>query len=158
MKIIPIDETIRKEVFNFFTEHWGAPMMVAKGKVHYVDKLPGFVALDEGKIVGLITYRIENGDCEIVSLDSLKENQGIGSKLVEYVVSEAKRHGCRRVWLITTNDNLKAIRFYQKQGFNMAALYLNAVEKARKLKPEIPLYGFDGIPILHEIEFEKILE
>ncbi|ABB14831.1 GNAT family N-acetyltransferase [Carboxydothermus hydrogenoformans] len=158
MKIIPIDETIRKEVFNFFTEHWGAPIMVAKGKVHYVDKLPGFVALDEGRIVGLLTYHIEDGECEIVSLDSLKENQGIGSKLIDCVLSEAKKQGCKRVWLITTNDNLKAIRFYQKRGFNMAALYLNAVKKARKLKPEIPLYGFDGIPILHEIEFEKILE
>lgn len=157
MEIKPIDETIRKEIFNFFTEHWGAPIMVAKGKVHYVDKLPGFVALNEGKIEGLITYHIEDGECEIVSLDSLKENQGIGSKLIDCVLSEAKKQGCKRVWLITTNDNLKAVRFYQKRGFNMAALYLNAVEKARKLKPEIPLYGFDGIPVLHEIEFEKIL-
>jgi len=131
--------------------------MVAKGKVHYVDKLPSFVALNEGKIEGLLTYHIENGECEIVSLDSLKENQGIGSKLIDCVLSEAKKQGCKRVWLITTNDNLKAIRFYQKRGFNMVALYLNAVEKARKLKPEIPLYGFDGIPIMHEIEFEKIL-
>ncbi|GAV25404.1 N-acetyltransferase [Carboxydothermus islandicus] len=103
--------------------------MVAKGKVHYVDKLPGFVALNEGKIEGLITYHIENGECEIVSLDSLKENQGIGSKLIDCVLSEAKKQGCKRVWLITTNDNLKAIRFYQKRGFNMVALYFKFTEK-----------------------------
>jgi ribosomal protein S18 acetylase RimI-like enzyme len=65
---------------------------------------------------------------------------------------------CSRVWLVTTNDNTYAIRFYQKQGFNICNIYLNTINKSRELKPEIPLKGFDDIPILHEIEFELIIQ
>jgi GNAT superfamily N-acetyltransferase len=108
-------------------------------------------------MVGLITYHIVNNECEIVSLDSMSENRGIGTMLIEKVTDVAREHGCRRVWLITTNDNTHAIRFYQRRGFNMAALHVNAIEESRKIKPQIPLYGFDGIPIMHEVEFEKIL-
>jgi hypothetical protein len=60
--------------------------------------------------------------------------------------------------LITTNDNTKALRFWQKRGFRLAAVHRNAVEKSRKIKPEIPLTGNDGIPIKDEIELEMALE
>ncbi|MFP3471139.1 GNAT family N-acetyltransferase, partial [Micrococcus sp. SIMBA_144] len=63
--------------------------------------------------------------------------------------------GCSRITLITTNDNLAALKFYQKRGFVMTAIHRNAVEKARKIKPEIPLIGNDGIPIRDEIQLEK---
>lgn len=152
-----IDEKLRKKVSDFITENWGSPIIVSRGKKHFIDKLPGYLVMRENDIIGLITYNIVDDECEIVSLDSKQENQGIGTKLINLVVDKAKKSNCRRVWLITTNDNTKAIRFYQKRGFNMKALHLNAVVKSRKIKPEIPLYGFDNIPILHEIEFEKIL-
>lgn len=152
--IQPVDEEKRKSVVDFITSNWGAPIIVTKGKVHYVDKLPGFVVIDNGTINGLITYQIDNMECEIVSLNSILENQGIGSLLLKYVIMQAKEKSCKRVWLITTNDNTKAIRFYQKRGFDMKALYYNEVLESRKIKSEIPLYGYDNIPILHEIEFE----
>ena len=91
---------------------------------------------------------------EILSLDSLKENRGIGSRLLGEAVEEARRAGCARVMLITTNDNLRALRFYQKRGFDMVRIYRNAVDESRKIKPEIPLIGDHGIPIKHEIEME----
>jgi RimJ/RimL family protein N-acetyltransferase len=69
----------------------------------------------------------------------------------------ARLHGCKRVWLITTNDNTHAIRYYQKRGFDLVAIHRNAIDASRKIKPQIPLTGFDGIPILHEIEFEMML-
>lgn len=111
----------------------------------------------DGEVKGIITYNIENNECEIVSLDSLYENVGIGSELINQVVNEANINGCKRVWLITTNDNTHAIRYYQKRGFNMVAIHRNAINESRKIKPQIPITGFDGIPILHEIEFEKML-
>lgn len=88
---------------------------------------------------------------------SILENQGIGSVLIDKIIEKAKEHRCRKVWLITTNDNTHAIRFYQKRGFSFIGIHINAIQKSRKIKPQIPLYGFDNIPILHEIEFEKIL-
>lgn len=156
IEIREINGELRKDVVAFIIKNWGSPIIVSRGRVHSADKLPGFVAIDYNmQIKGLITYHVENDECEIVSLDSMVENMGIGSRLVEQVVRIAKEQGCKRVWLITTNDNTKAMRFYQKRGFNMKALYINAVQEARRIKPEIPLYGNDGIPILHEIEFEK---
>jgi len=131
--------------------------MITKGKIHSMDKLPGFVVLVNGEIKGLITYNIEGEYCEIVSLDSLVEKQGLGTKLIQSVIEKAKEEDCKKIWLITTNDNTRAIRFYQKRDFIMVGIHINAIEKSRKIKPEIPLKGCDGIPILHEIEFEKIL-
>lgn len=77
--------------------------------------------------------------------------------LIDKVIEEAKEHKCKRVWLITTNDNTHAIRFYQRRGFNFRGLYINAIQESRKIKPQIPLLGMDDIPIMHEIEFEKNL-
>jgi GNAT superfamily N-acetyltransferase len=101
-----------------------------------------------------ILYKIVGEECEIVSLDSRVEGQGIGSRLIKLAIEEAQLHGCLRVWLITSNDNFKAIRFYQRRGFDMVRIHREAITEARKLKPSIPIYGHDGIPVRHEVEFE----
>jgi len=92
-----------------------------------------------------------------VTLASDRPSQGIGSRLIERVVEVARRRKLRRVWLITTNDNVDALRFYQKRGFALVAVYPRAVERSRLVKPEISLSGNDGIPIRDEIELELIL-
>jgi Acetyltransferase (GNAT) family. len=111
-----IDAGTRKFVIDYISNNWGSNIIVTKGKVHNAEELPGFVALVDGEVKGSITYNIENNECEIVSLGSLQENIGIGSELINRVVNEAKNNGCKRVWLITTNDNIHAIRFYQKEA------------------------------------------
>lgn len=128
------------------------------GTIYFPTELPGFIVEKEGNIIGLITYTFKNGDCEIVSLDSVVEDQGIGTKLIEMVLVEAREQNCRRVWLITTNDNIRAIRFYQKRGFQLIAVYPDEVTRSRKIKPEIPLLGDDGIPLRDELEFEYRLQ
>ncbi len=155
--IIPLDDTTRPAAIDLIRDNWAGPLIITRGRVHSAENLPGFVAMVEGQMVGLVTYCIEYGECEITSLDSLVERQGIGTKLIQRVIEEAKAQGCTRAWLITTNDNTQAIRFYQKRGFTLAAIYLNAIEASRKLKPQIPLIGMDDIPILHEFEFEMRL-
>lgn len=131
------------------------PIMVTRGTVHRLDELPGFCAADEdGVITAAIFYRLGNGECEIVSLESEVENRGAGSRLIAAVLDRARAEGCCRVWLITSNDNTKAIRFYQRRGLDLRAVHHDAITEARKLKPSIPLIGLDEIPIRHEIEFE----
>lgn len=152
-----IDSEDRKDVIKLATEKWGSPIIVSKGGSHSFEDLPGFIALENGEIIGLITYCIVNDNCEIVSLDSLVEKRGIGTHLINQVIKKAQESICKKVWLITTNDNTYAIRYYQKRGFNLSNIYLNAVNESRKIKPQIPLYGIDNIPILHEIEFEMVL-
>lgn len=157
LRIRIIDPADRELVIRTATERWGSPVVVTRGRAHDVTALPGYIAEMDGEAAGLVTYNVGEGGCEIVSLDSFVENRGVGSRLLERVFEDAESAGCRRVWLMTTNDNTGAIRWYQKRGFSIAAIHLGAVKRSRELKPEIPEYGMDGIPILHEIEFEKVL-
>jgi len=115
------------------------------------------VAEDEGEVVGLLTYHVEGSMCEIGTLDSQREGRGISVALIEAVKVAARQAGCRRLWLITTNDNTHALRFYQKRGFCLVAVHRDAVAASRAIKPEIPLIGNDGIPIRDEVELEMSL-
>lgn len=152
--IRPLAAADRHWVENFVQERWGSPVVAAHGTTYRPSELPGFLALGDGEPVGLVTYSLEGDACEIVTLDSLAEGRGIGTALVEAAADAARAAGCRRLWLITTNDNLPAVRFYQKRGFRLVAVYPDAVAIARKLKPSIPLVGLERIPIRDELEFE----
>ena len=138
---------------------WGADFIVSRGRKIFPTEIDGFYAIDEsGQRVGLITCEIRDHQCEIVTLDAFTKFQGIGTRLLDTVVNDATLRGCHRLWLITTNDNLDAIRFYQRRGLTIAAVYPNALALSRKLKPSIPKIGQHGIPLRDEIEFELILK
>ena len=154
LSIRPLEERDRQWLTDMLTEQWGAVRVVSRGKMHYPDQLPGFII----KGMGVLTYHIENDECEAVTLNSLVEGRGVGAALIVAARSKAREAGCKRLWLITTNDNTHALRFYQKQGFQLAALRKNAIAESRRLKPEIPEIGFDGIPIRDEIELEIMLD
>ena len=142
---------------RFWKDHWGDELVVAHGTIFRPETVSGFIALDDNTWIGLVTYTFLETDCEIVSLDSLRENQGIGTALVGKVVEEAQANQCRRAHLTTTNDNLRALGFYQKRGFALCSLRVGAMEEARGLKPGIPLIGENHIPLRDEIELEMIL-
>jgi ribosomal protein S18 acetylase RimI-like enzyme len=127
-------------------------MIVTRGRVHDASELPGYVASQDKEIVGLITYKIEADHCEIVSLNSSIQGVGIGTALLKAVEMHAIEQNCTRLWLITTNDNQPAQHFYYKRGYKIVAIHHDAIKESRKLKPEIPLFGVDGIPIRDEIE------
>jgi GNAT superfamily N-acetyltransferase len=110
--------------------------------------------LDGKRIVGLATYEISHQDCQLLTIDAFERSHGIGSRLLEAVTDQARAAGCRRMWLITTNDNLDAVRFYQRRGMRLVAIHPGAVDHARELKPTIPEFGHYGIPIRDELEFE----
>jgi GNAT superfamily N-acetyltransferase len=156
-QIRPINEADRDWITRLLQEWWAGPKIVTRGKIHHADRLPGFIVVYEDRPTGLITYNVNSQDCQIVTINSLVENIGINSALIEAVKKVAVSSGCKRLWLITTNDNMAALRFYQKKGFVLVALYPNAIEESRRLKPEIPLSGNNDIPIRDEIEFELIL-
>lgn len=145
-QIRPIVNEDRKWVVDLLEEWWAGPKIITLGKVHFADRLPGFIAVYQGKPSGLITYDIQDSHCEVATMNSLVEGIGIGSALIEAVKRAATEAGCRRLWLITTNDNTAALRFYQKRGFSLVAVHRDAAVEFRRLKPEIPLTGNDGIP------------
>ena len=141
----------------FWIEHWGGTEMIVHAEVFRAEQLDGFVAEQNDEWIGLVTLYIKDKACEIMSLYSLQEDQGIGTNLIEEVIQEARKAGCQRIFLTTTNDNLRALGFYQKRGFELVSIRRGAVDEARKVKPTIPLTGCNNIPIRDEIELELLL-
>lgn len=144
-------------VKELFIKEWNSDIMISKNQKHFVENLESIIAVVDKEIIGLLTFNIINKQAEIVSLDSFNEGKGIGTKLLDFTLNYFKNLNLDRIWLITSNDNCHAIRFYQKRGWKMVNIHFNAIEEARLLKPQIPMFGYDGIPILHEIEFEYSL-
>lgn len=156
VQIVSIHHIAKEDVNAFFSRQWGSPEMVISSGVYDCRHLDGFVALNNNEIIGLITFTLREQVCEIISLDSLIEGRGIGSALVLAVETVAKENHSKVVKVVTTNDNLLALKFYQKRGYCFVELYPNAVAKARKIKPTIPLIGNDGIPIRDELILQRI--
>ncbi len=147
----------REWVKKFISERWSSEKIVSRGRIYYPHKLPGFLVIKNKKYIGLITFHLEGKNCQIISLDSVLEKRGVGTALVQKVEKAATKSGYKKLWLITTNDNIDALRFWQKRGFLIKNVYPNAISLSRKLKPEIPLIGDYGIPIRDEVELKKIL-
>ena len=145
----------RAWVAQFLDKHWGSTSVVSRGQSYYAHLLPGFVAeTPDGEHIGMATYRVDGADCELMTLDSVEETQGVGSALLDAVKEAAREEGCKRLWLVTTNDNLHALQFYQKREFQLVAVHRGAIAEARRIKPQIALIGKNGIPIRDEIELE----
>ena len=138
---------------RFLDEHYGGPVQARRGELVDVLALPGIVAERDGLPVGLLTYRRDGADCELAFVAALVRHDGVGTALLEALVAEVA--GCERVWLVTTNDNLEALRFYQRRGFALSALRPGAVDESRRaLKPQISEVGEFGIPLRDEVELE----
>ena len=147
LTVRPVTSSDEGWVVRFLTRHWGGPLLVTRGVAHKGERLPGVAALHGDTPLGLATFRFDGSDCELVSLNSDAEGRGVGTALLSAVEASARAARCSRLWLITTNDNTPALRFYQRRGFHMVALHRDALEVSRGLKPEIPPYGRDGIPL-----------
>jgi len=138
---------------------WGSTQVVARGRLCDAAALDAFVAVDPAggalaERVGLLTYRIEAASLEVVTIDALRPRSGIGGTLLEHAVRVARESGARRLWLTTTNDNLRALRFYERRGLRIVAVHRGAVDRARVLKPSIPLVAENGIELHDELELE----
>jgi ribosomal protein S18 acetylase RimI-like enzyme len=136
----------------------GGRAQVRLGELIDVLDLPGFTARLDGRVVGVATWQ-PGERAELVSLGVLADHrgQGIGGRLVERVVEEARGSGSAVVWLVTTNDNLDALALYQRHGFRLARLVVGGVDAARELKPQIPHVGQYGIPLRDELVLERAL-
>jgi ribosomal protein S18 acetylase RimI-like enzyme len=128
--------------------------VVSRGILHHVLQLPGLIATYNESPSALLTYHLAHQEFEVVTLHAAVQRHGLGARLLATARERARAMGCYRLWLITTNDNEPAIRFYERQGMTLVAIHHNALEESRKLKPEIPHFGRDGIPLRDELEFE----
>ena len=152
IRIRPIGEGDRPMLSWLVAELWGSEAVAVHGTVFQPAELAGFIAERSGRLIGLLTYHLAGDVLEIVTLNAIERRAGIGTLLIEAAVDEARRCGGREIRLTTTNDNVDALRFYQRRGFRLAELRPGAVDQTRQQKPEIPTVGSYGIPLRDEID------
>jgi GNAT superfamily N-acetyltransferase len=151
------NRTDNERINMYFRNNWGTEFILAKGKKYYCDDMQGLVAEGDFSVLGICLYVINDDELDLLFIESFEENKGIGSTIIKEIESIAIEQQLKRIWLVTTNDNINAIQFYLKRGFIYKRIKRNSIEEYRKIKPEIPMIGYNGIPIMDELEFEKDL-
>jgi GNAT superfamily N-acetyltransferase len=141
-----------------FLEGWGMRRAARLGRLEDSLAHPALLAERDGELIGVLTYVLDGDSCELLTLQASERQHGVGTALIEAVERLATDAGCSRLWVITTNDNVDALRFYQRRGFRLSALHAGAVDDSRaRLKPEIPRVGEYGIRLRDELELEKLI-
>lgn len=155
MKIEPITLNDQPAVLNIVKQFWGDAKIVIHGEVFHTADLQGLKAVINGEIVGILHYKIRDKECEIITLASTCQGKGIGSSLLAEIESLAAAHQCHKLSLVTTNDNLHALGFYQRRGYHLVELHPGQVAVSRQIKPSIPMIGENQIPLRDELKLEK---
>jgi ribosomal protein S18 acetylase RimI-like enzyme len=157
MHVRAVEPADRERVDRFLGDH-NAALAARLDQLVDARRQPAFLAEHDGELAGVVTYIVGDTDCEVLTLHAVRPWQGVGTALLREVQQIAAEHGCTRLWLITTNDNVDALRFYQRRGFRLAKVHPGAVDASRRRhKPGIPETGEYGIPIRDEIELEKAI-
>ncbi|HLO40026.1 MAG TPA: GNAT family N-acetyltransferase [Phycisphaerales bacterium] len=143
--------------------NWLSTEIWSRGKAFAADRLMAFVAKVDGAWAGHVTLAFEEdgaekGSCEVITLAAGGHGGGVGSRLLERAEDEARARGMKRVYLTTTNDNVRALGFYQRRGWRMAALYKGMMDRCREMGKPVALVGESGIAVRDEIELELGLE
>jgi GNAT superfamily N-acetyltransferase len=133
---------------------WGSTCVARLGQLIDAAPLPGFVAELEGRRVGLATFARRPDGIEVTTLQALIEGRGVGRSLMDRVHAVAIEWDAPRLWLITTNDNVRAFAFYQRWGMDLVRVVHDGVSVSRRVKPSIPEFGRNGIALRHEFELE----
>jgi len=147
----PFGEGDQRWADELISAHQGSSRTVRLGELIDPLELPGLVAERDGQRLGLLTYIADGDGFEVLSLHSQVEGAGAGSALLEAAAALARRRGCRRLWLVTTNDNLHALGFYQRRGLRLCAVHVGALDRDRALKPEIAAVNPDNRIPLHDL-------
>jgi N-acetylglutamate synthase-like GNAT family acetyltransferase len=152
IQIRPLQVTDQAWKESMLTQYWGSTTIVRKGEVIDLSSHDGFMVSLGDQPAGFCTFQLFQNKLEITNLVSWIQGKGVGAKLLEGIKNTAIDKNVELIWLVTTNDNVSGLKFYQKNGFHLVALYPNALEKSRQLKPGIPLTGLENIPMRDELE------
>src|SRR4029079_15457766 len=156
-RIVDAGAESRDAVADFLRRH-SSLAVARRGELVEAPRHPAMLAWADDELVGVTTYVVDGEACELLTLHADTRLTGIGTALVEAVRERALDAGCGLLWVVTTNDNIEALRFYQRRGFRLARLRTGAGDRRRDtLKPEIPAIGDHGIPLRDEIELEMSL-
>ena len=125
-QVQPLAAPQRQALEPLLRENWGGPLIASRGRLLDARLLPGLWVGETGNLLGYLLYHPEGDQWEVALLEALEQGRGVGSSLLGAVEELARRCGCKRLWLVTTNDNIHALAFYQRRGFSLAALHRDA--------------------------------
>jgi ribosomal protein S18 acetylase RimI-like enzyme len=82
------------------------------------------VAEHEGRIIGSVMGGFDGrrGMVYHLAVEEIYRKNGIGARLMEELEHRMKEKGCVRTYLLVTKDNLEAIQFYEKRGWEVMDL------------------------------------
>jgi GNAT superfamily N-acetyltransferase len=151
-------EPVDRSAIEGFLARWNSLRVARLGVVEHPLERPALIAEEDGRLVGVLSYVVDGACCEVLTLHADVRGRGVGTALIAEAKRVATQAGCTPLWLITTNDTIDALRFYQRRGFRLVALHRGAVDHSRaRLKPEIPEIGEHRIPLRDELELEHEL-
>ncbi len=152
-----IEPAPRELIARMWQELWGQPAVTAEREYMPPD-VEGLVwRAGDGRALGLVTWFVEGERAEIVSLNALEPRRGIDSRLMDAAEEGLRRRGVKTAYLVTTTDNHGALSFYVRRGYRLLRLHLEAMDRVRQVKPQVPLTGNDGVPLRDMWELEKQL-
>lgn len=151
----PCEDADRQAVLDLFERDFGSTRVSAFEAEHALVDVPALVAtVKDGLLAGALAYRIDGEALQMLALatDPMWQRSGVGGHLVARAEVLAREAGCRRAVLVTSNDNLPALYFYQRQHYRVAAVAIGSLVARAAGRP-----GFAGIHVRDEIRLEKDL-
>ena len=157
MHIERVTKKTEEWLVQLWDREWGGRTMISRGTAYRLDQLKARIAIIDGNPVGLVTWHMKESEAEIISLNALIERQGIGTALLQAAEENILAARKQKVVLVTSNDNLLALAFYQKRGYHLTEVLVGSIDAAREKKPGIPAIANNGIGIHDELVLVKHL-
>jgi GNAT superfamily N-acetyltransferase len=149
--------TDRRSLDELLRLRWSDGTVSVRGKLVGVTDVEALGAYVEGRLQGVATWIVEEGNLYLATLNNVTDRRGVSSALLDAMIALGREKRFKVLRALISNDNTRALRFYQRRGFRIVAVHIGIVDMMRRLKPAIPEKGFDGIPMRDEIELEMVL-
>jgi len=117
--------------------------------------LPGFIASTGKQDAGVLIYSLEPERMVLVKMEVLPGHQGlgVGKALLEAAMEKSGAAGIKSIATAVSNDDLSAIYFYQKNGFQIYEVKPGIIADRDGMMKA----GFAGIPCRDEIRLRLSL-
>ena len=128
MNLADTDRVYEIENESFF-EPWSKKMLLKEFEGNSF--LKHYVYEKDGEIVGFYILSVLSDLVEIftIAVDKDHRGEGIGSALLEHLISLAKEKSAKEIWLEASTKNTAAVNLYQKYGFNIQSIRKNYYQK-----------------------------
>lgn len=150
--------TDKTELCRIMLASWGSHSMMIDLHVYDVAEIDALGLFDgSGKTAALASWTVRGDSAYLCALHSLKPGEGVAIQMLDAVIFAARKAGAKKLKAMLTNDNMPGMIFYQRRGFRLSGLYLEAIDHYRSVVPDIIKTGYKDIPIHDAIELEIAL-